>query len=146
MATTPLDLIKGSLRTLGALGAGETPDADTANEAFSMLNDMLDQWSTQKMMLFAVQEVIHELTTNQTAYTIGSTAASVGCVFTGSISGNTLTVTAITSGAISVGQILSGTGITATRRNTASMAKTKKIFRRRSGSFMARTRSANMAG
>ncbi len=116
MATTPLDLIKGALRSIGALGTGETPDPDSANDAFTMLNDMLDQWSTQKMMLFAVQEVIHELTTNQTAYTIGGTSASVGCVFTGSISGTTLTVTAITSGALSVGQILTGTGITA---NTA---------------------------
>ncbi len=113
MATTPIDLIKGALRSIGALGTGETPDPDSANDAFTMLNDMLDQWSTQKMMLFATQEVIHELTTNQTAYTIGSTAASVGATFTGSITGTTLTVTAITSGAISVGQILSGTGITA---------------------------------
>ena len=36
----------------------------------------------------------------------------IGAVFTGSISGNILTVTAITSGAIALGQTLSGTGIT----------------------------------
>jgi hypothetical protein len=34
-------------------------------------------------------------------------------VFTGSISGTTLTVTAVTSGAINVGSVISGTGITA---------------------------------
>ena len=116
MATQPIDLIKGALRSIGALGTGETPDPDTANDAFLMMNDMLDQWSTQKMMLFATQEVIHELTTNQTAYTVGSSGASLSATFTGSITGTTLTVTAITSGAICVGQILSGTGITA---NTA---------------------------
>lgn len=109
--TTPSDVVNKALSDIGALAAGETPDPNIANDAFDTLNDMLDQWSNQKMMLFCVQEVIHELTGGTFVYTIGQ-GGNVGCSFTGSIAGTTLTVTAITSGALSVGQILSGTGIT----------------------------------
>lgn len=116
MATQASDIIKGALRSIGALGTGETPDSDTSNDALLMLNDMIDNWSNQKMMLFCVQEVIHELTTSQFVYTIGGASASVGATFVGSISGTTLTVTSLSAGALSVGQILTGVGVTA---NTA---------------------------
>ncbi len=52
----------------------------------------------------------------QTQYTIGpnpSTQNFIGASFTGSITGNILTVTGILSGALAQGQTLSGTGITA---------------------------------
>lgn len=39
-------------------------------------------------------------------------AVNSGAVFTGSVSGNTLTVTAVTSGTIAIGQIITGTGVT----------------------------------
>ncbi len=113
MTTQPITIIKGALRSIGALATGETPDADTANDAFLMLNDMLDQWSNQRMMVFAAQEVMHELASGQYQYTIGQAGADVGCTFTGSIAVNTLTVTAITSGALSQGQLINATGVTA---------------------------------
>jgi hypothetical protein len=107
---TALDIIKGSLRSIGAIGTGESPDADTANDAFAMLNDMLDMWSNERMMVFCIQEVIHELVANTYIYTIGS-GGDIGASVTGSISGTTLTVTALASGALSVGQTVSGTGV-----------------------------------
>lgn len=110
-ATQPLTIVNGALRSIGVLAAGEVADSDTANDCFSMLNDMLDQWSNQKMMVFAVQEVMHELVSGQYIYTIGP-GGNVGSSITGSISGTTLTVTALSSGALSVGQLLTGTGIT----------------------------------
>lgn len=116
--TTPLDIIKGSLRSIGALGTGEQPDADTANDAFSMLNDMLDQWSNERLMVFCVQEVMHELVGGTYIYTIGN-GGDVGSVVTGSIAGTTLTVTALASGALSVGQTVSGTGVLAGTAITA---------------------------
>lgn len=97
---------------IGAREAGEPVPASDANEAFTVLNAMLDQWSNESMMVFCKQEVIHELTGGTYIYTIGS-GGDVGCVFTGSIAGTVLTVTAITSGALSVGQTISGTGIVA---------------------------------
>jgi hypothetical protein len=113
VSTQPLTIIKGALRSIGALATGETPDADTANDCFLMLNDMLDQWSNQRMMVFAVQEVMHELASGQYQYTIGQAGADVGCIFTGSIAVNTLTVTGVTSGALSVGQQINASGVTA---------------------------------
>jgi hypothetical protein len=47
------------------------------------------------------------------------TAVSSAAVFTASISGTTMTVTAVSSGTIQVGQVISGTGVTAGTQITA---------------------------
>ena len=109
--TAPIDIISRALKDIGALEAGETPTPDAAQDAFEMLNDLIDQWSNEDMMTFYKTEIIFPVTSGQTQYTIGP-GGQVGAVFTGSISGTTLTVTAITSGAIALGQTLTGTGIT----------------------------------
>lgn len=49
---------------------------------------------------------------SQTVASEGMNSATVGCVFTGSISTTTLTVTAITSGSLSLGQTIQGSGVT----------------------------------
>jgi hypothetical protein len=116
--TQPIDIISGSLRSIGALESGETPEPASANDALVLLNDMLDSWSNEKLMVFCVQELIHELTANQYIYTVGP-GGMIGSAFTGSIAGNLLTVTAIASGALSVGQTISGTGVTAGTSITA---------------------------
>jgi hypothetical protein len=110
--TTPQDIINRALKDVGALAAGETPAAADSADAFDMLNDMCAQWSNENMMVFYKTEIIFPTTPNQVQYTIGP-GGQVGASFTGSIAGTTLTVTAITSGAIAIGQTLSGTGITA---------------------------------
>lgn len=109
--TAPIDIISRALKDIGALEAGETPTPDAAQDAFEMLNDLIDQWSNEDMMTFYKTEIIFPVVNGQTQYTIGP-GGQVGAVFTGSMSGTTLTVTAITSGAIAIGQTLSGTGIT----------------------------------
>jgi len=111
MMTQPIDIISGALRSIGALEAGETPSASTANDALILLNDMLDQWSNSPLMIHYTTEIIHPLTGSQYQYTIGP-GGQIGSIFAGSISANTLTVTAVTSGAIAIGQTLSGAGIT----------------------------------
>ncbi len=110
--TTSLELINGAHRAIGSLESGELLDAVVANDSLALLNDMLDMWSNDHMLVFCVQDVIHELVSNQNGYTIGQ-GGMVGAVFTGSIAGTVLTVTALTSGAISVGQTITGTGIAA---------------------------------
>jgi len=105
--TQPITLISQALLDINAREAGEPVAPDDANEAFATLNQMLDQWSNESMMVYAKQEVIHELSTGQYIYTIGP-SGSIGCSFTGSIAGNILTITAITSGAISLGQTING--------------------------------------
>jgi hypothetical protein len=114
--TMPIDIISRALKDIGALEAGETPTPDAAQDAFDMLNDMIDQWSNENMMVFNVTEIIFPVIPGQVQYTIGpnpSTQNFIGASFTGSISGNILTVTGINSGAVAQGQTLSGTGITA---------------------------------
>lgn len=112
----PFDIISRALKDIGALEAGETPTPDAALDAFEMMNDMIDQWSNENMMVFNVTEIICPVIAGQVQYTIGpnpSTLNFIGASFTGSISGNILTVTGILSGALAQGQTLSGTGITA---------------------------------
>lgn len=100
------------MRSIGALATGETPTADEANDGLELLNGFLDYCSNEHLLVFCIQEVIHELTGGQYIYTIGSPQSNVGFGATASISGTVLTVTALLSGAISVGQILSGSTTT----------------------------------
>jgi len=109
---TPYDIISRSLKDIGALEAGETPTSEATQDAFDMLQDLVDQWSNEDMMVFYKTEIIFPITSGQTQYTIGPTG-NINASFTGSISGTTLTVTGINSGGINLGQYLSGSGITA---------------------------------
>lgn len=114
MATLPIDIVSRALKDIGALEAGETPTPEAAQDAFEMFNDLIDQWSNENMMVFNVTEIIFPVVNGQTQYTIGpnpSTQNFIGASFTGSISGNVLTITGIASGAVAQGQTLSGTGI-----------------------------------
>jgi len=108
--TQPIDIISRALKDIGALEAGETPTPEAAQDAFDMLNDLVDQWSNEEMMVFYKTEIIFPIVSGQTQYTIGP-GGQVGSIFTGSISGNILTISSIQSGAISLGMTLSGAGI-----------------------------------
>ena len=110
--TAPYDIISRALKDIGALEAGEAPTADAAQDAFDMLNDLVDQWSNEQMMVFYKSEIIFPVVSGQTQYTIGP-GGQIGANFVGSISGTTLTITSITSGAVAIGQTISGTGVTA---------------------------------
>jgi hypothetical protein len=108
--TQPIDIISRALKDIGALEAGETPAPADAQDAFDMLNDMLDQWSNEQMMVFYKTEIIFTLTAGQTQYTIGP-GGQIGGTITGSISGTTLTVTDVSDGAIALGMTLTGSGV-----------------------------------
>ena len=113
--TKPIEIISGALKDIGALEAGETPTPEAAQDALEVMNLMLDQWSNENMMVFNITEIIFNLTSGVTQYTLGNMPATpnfVGASFTGSISGKVLTVTGVTSGAVVQGQMLSGSGIT----------------------------------
>lgn len=108
--TQPIDIISGSLRAIGALAAGETVDAITAQDCLGMLNDLLDMWSNEHLAVYYTTEMIFPLTVNQYQYTVGP-LGQVKAVFTGSIDNQgVLTVTSITSGAIALGMTLSVNG------------------------------------
>ena len=69
--TMPIDIISRALKDIGALAAGETPSPEASQDAFDMLNDMLDQWSNEGMMVYYKTEIIFTTTNSQTQYTIG---------------------------------------------------------------------------
>jgi hypothetical protein len=108
--TAPIDIISSALKDIGALAAGETPTPEAAQDAFVMMQRMIDQWSNEQMMVFYKTEIIYTLTPGQTQYTIGP-GGQIGATFTGSITNNILTVTGITQGAISLGMTITGTGV-----------------------------------
>lgn len=70
--STVRDLVKGSLRLIGAIAQGETPSAPEASDALTSLNGMLDGWSTEKLIIY--DETFEDLTLipSQQLYTIGS--------------------------------------------------------------------------
>jgi hypothetical protein len=114
--TTPIDIISRSLKDIGALAAGEAPTSDSAIDCLDMLNDMIDQWSNEDFIVFNITEIISNVVPGQVQYTIGpdpTTLNFIGANFQGTFSGNILTVTGITQGAVAQGQYLKGPGITA---------------------------------
>jgi hypothetical protein len=68
---TALDMIKRARRLLGALGRGETLNTELANNGLEALNAMLDSWSIDGLLIYAVQSNTFTLTGAQT-YTIGT--------------------------------------------------------------------------
>jgi len=112
--TTPIEIISRALKDIGALEAGELPTPEAAQDALDMLNDIIDQWSNEGMMIYNVTEIVFPLISGQTQYTIGpdpSTANYIGASITGSIVGKVLTVTNATTGAVALGQTLKGIGV-----------------------------------
>jgi hypothetical protein len=113
----PIDIISRALKDIGALEAGEVPTPDAAQDAFDMLNDLIDQWSNEGMMIYNTTEIVFPLISGQFQYTIGptpSTANYIGASVTGTIAGKVLTVSSATTGAVALGQTLSGIGVTGT--------------------------------
>jgi hypothetical protein len=112
--TKPIEIISRALKDIGALEAGETPTPEAAQDAFEMMNDLVDQWSNENMMVFNVTEIIFPVIQNQVQYSLGpspQTINFIGASFEGSITGDILTVTSVNSGAVAQGQLLSGGGI-----------------------------------
>lgn len=71
MATT-LDIIKSSLEMLGVIAAGETPATPDSDRALSLLNNLIDAWKTDGLMIFSVERTTHTLTSSLNPHTIGS--------------------------------------------------------------------------
>lgn len=71
---TALDLISGAMRLFGALAQGETPNADEQATGLAALNDLLEEWSTDRLNLFTVGAATHPCTVDRASYTIGPSA------------------------------------------------------------------------
>jgi len=78
MATTAGDQINAALRLIGMLAEGETPSANTSNDALSALDQMIDSWNTERLTVFSTQDQVFTWTANQISRTLGPTGNFVG--------------------------------------------------------------------
>ena len=68
---TANDLIASSLRLINVLATGENPSIDESNDALLVLNQLIDSWNGESLMIFTQQrQVVVPLTLVQ-AYTLG---------------------------------------------------------------------------
>lgn len=65
------DLIRSSMRLIGAIATGETPTAEEANDGLLVLNDMLENWSTETLSVWGSSNQTFALVPGQRTYTIG---------------------------------------------------------------------------
>jgi hypothetical protein len=52
------ELIAGALRLIGQLAEGEVPSPESANDALTAMNQMIDSWSTERLSIFSTQNQV----------------------------------------------------------------------------------------
>lgn len=72
------DQINGALRLLGILAEGETPSAATSQDALSALNQMIDSWNTERLMIYNTQDQVYLWQPGLLTQTLGPTGDFVG--------------------------------------------------------------------
>lgn len=76
--TTALDTITGALRLLGVVGAGQVPSAEDSAIALTALNELLESWSTDNLIVFAPQDQVFALVPGTASYSIGPAGTWAG--------------------------------------------------------------------
>jgi len=76
--TTAYDQINGALRLLGVLAEGETPSAETSQDALTALNQMIDSWNTERLAVFSTQDQVFLWPPGELNRTLGPTGDFVG--------------------------------------------------------------------
>jgi hypothetical protein len=69
---TASDLIKGSLRDIGAIAAGETPSASEIADGLESLNLLVSSWSNNGFLIYEEKREPFTLSVGVQRYTIGS--------------------------------------------------------------------------
>src|SRR5690349_1553059 len=72
------DIICGSLRLIGQLAEGETPSSETANDALSAMNQMIESWNTERLSVFSTQDQVFTWPASTISRTLGPTGDFVG--------------------------------------------------------------------
>jgi hypothetical protein len=65
------DILNSSLRLIGALAAGETPSQAESQDGLSILNQMLDSWQSESLMVSALQRYVFTPGALQQTYAVG---------------------------------------------------------------------------
>lgn len=61
-----------ALRLLGVIDATATPSSEDIQTAYEALNDMIDDWGTQRQTIYKITRSVFALTANTATYTLGS--------------------------------------------------------------------------
>lgn len=69
---TGLDLVKSAMRKAGALGEAETPSSAEATDVLEILNDIIESWANESLVLYARTLESHALSAGDGEYTWGS--------------------------------------------------------------------------
>jgi hypothetical protein len=72
------DLINGALRLLGVLAEGETPSAETSQDALRAMDQMIDSWNTERLSVFSTQDQVFTWPAGQLSRTMGPSGDFVG--------------------------------------------------------------------
>jgi hypothetical protein len=78
MTTSAGDQINGALRLLGVLAEGETPTAAMSNDGLTSLNQMIDSWNIEKLMIFNTQDQVFNWPADEIKHTLGPSGDFVG--------------------------------------------------------------------
>lgn len=68
---TAQDIIARSLKHIGVLSQGETPTAEEAADCFTSLNQMIELWTLERLMIYVIAPDVYPLVANQQVYTLG---------------------------------------------------------------------------
>src|SRR5271170_1664155 len=94
VTSTALDLITGGLRNINAQEAGEPINANDAEDALQVLNDLLDSLSTDKLFIYTATAATVAWTPGQYQYTLGN---PIQGTFTGYTTQGSAVITGITN-------------------------------------------------
>jgi hypothetical protein len=72
------DIINGALRLLGVLAEGETPSAETSQDALRAMDQMIDSWNTERLAVFSTQDQVFTWPSGVLSRTLGPTGDFVG--------------------------------------------------------------------
>jgi len=79
MATyTAGDQINRALRLLGVLAEGESPSAETSQDALMAMQQMIDSWDTERLSVFCTQDQVFTWPAGIVSRTLGPTGNFVG--------------------------------------------------------------------
>lgn len=72
------EIINGSLRLIGALAEGEVPSAETSADALMAMNQMIDSWNTERLMIYNTIDQQFSWPSDQITQTLGPTGDFIG--------------------------------------------------------------------
>jgi hypothetical protein len=72
------DIINGALRLIGQIAEGEAPSAEASQDALLAMNQMIDSWNTERLMIYKTQDQVFTWPADQISRTLGPTGNFVG--------------------------------------------------------------------